>query len=291
MKTIWWLLGWSLVVPVGLTRAADGGEVPVVVTPASGEVGAAGEAVTGSWRQPAGAWDGRAVLLLHGFADDLDGPADIAKRLAAELARAGIASLRINFRGEGDKARTRIESTLALRLADAAAAAEWLRRRPGVEAARVGAWGFSLGATTAIVTAGAQPAWFRSLAVWSSPSGDMWAYYQTTETARTALREGVATEVVPGWKAITTRREFYESFRGADVDRALGGYPGAFLSVRGSEDFLPAHEAEFMRIARGRPAEACLIAGADHIFKAFAPELGHAERAVRVTVEWFGRTL
>lgn len=290
MKTIWWRLGWSLAV-TGWAGAAEDGDELVVVTPPSGEAGAAGEAVTGAWRQPAGEWDGRAVLLLHGFADDRDGPADIAKRLAGELARAGIASLRINFRGEGDKARTRIESTFPLRLADAAAAREWMRRRPGVEGARVGAWGFSLGATTAIVTAGAQPAWFRSLAVWSSPSGDMFAHYQATETARTALREGVATEEVPGWKSITTRREFYESFRGVEVDRALGRYPGAFLSVRGSEDFLPQHEAEFMRIARGRPAEACLIAGADHIFKVFAPELGYAERAVRVTVEWFGRTL
>lgn len=291
MKKCWCLLGW-VVVATGLAAATEGDDEPVVVVVASSrDAGAAGEAVTGSWRQPAGAWDGRAVVMLHGFADDRDGPADIAKRLAGELARAGIASLRINFRGEGDKARTRIESTFALRLADAAAAREWLRRRPGVAAARVGAWGFSLGAATAIVTAGAQPAGFRSLAVWSSPSGDLWAYYQTTATARTALREGVATEEVPGWKAITTRREFYESFRGVEVDEALGRYPGAFLSVRGSEDFLPAHEVEFMRIARGRPAEACLLAGADHIFKVFAPELGHAERAVRVTVEWFGRTL
>lgn len=263
----------------------------VVIAAASGEPGGAGEAVTGAWLQPKENWDGRAVLMLHGFADDRDGPADVVKRLAERMAAEDIASLRINFRGEGDKQRTLIESTFALRLADTASARAWLLKRPGVKAERIGALGFSLGATTAIVTAGNNPGWFRTVAVWSSPSGDMLEYYlKTSETARTALRDGAATEEVPGWKKITTKREFYESFRGVDVDQALAKYPGAFLSVRGSEDFLPQHEAEFMRLAKGRPAEAVLVSGADHIFNVFQPELGYAERAVQVTVEWFERT-
>jgi len=46
-----------------------------------------------------------------------------------------------------------------------------------------------------------------------------------------------------------------------------------------------------MQLARGRPSEAVIIGGADHIFHVFSPELGQAERAVAVTVAWLERTL
>jgi pimeloyl-ACP methyl ester carboxylesterase len=247
--------------------------------------------LAGAWLAPDAKWNGQTVILLHGFADDMNGPGDASKRLAEKLAGAGIASLRINFRGEGDRRRSDIRSTFATRVADTEAAHEFVIKSKGVNAAHLAVLGWSLGGATAIEVAGRHPDWFRALVLWSSLSGSLEKFMFAMEGARIAVREGSYTQDYTGWKKVTTHRDYYESFRGIDLDRSLAKYPGAFLSVRGSQDFLPQYEAQFLKIARGRPAEAVLIGGADHVFNALDPKAKEADAAIAATLAWLTRTL
>jgi alpha/beta superfamily hydrolase len=249
----------------------------------------------GEWISPETGWTGAAVLVFHGLADDMDGPRDLTKRAALALVDRGIATLRINFRGEGDRHRTRIESTFLTRIADAEAARDFVLSRPGVNPKKVGAFGWSLGAATAIEVASRRPELLPCIVVWCAPGGDLHTLITTEPPLHTAAgeaeRKGGWGEVDLGWKKIELSTAFFESYRGFHTDTQLARYTGAFLSIRGSEDFLPQSEAAYLKAVAGRPAEAVLIAGADHIFNTFQPELGHDARAIALTADWFVRNL
>jgi pimeloyl-ACP methyl ester carboxylesterase len=271
------------VVAVAAAWGARAAESPVTITPE----------LKGAWVKPDKGWDGRTVLLLHGFASDMDDAGGLFKRLAQALAARGIASLRINFRGEGDSKRTNIASTFATRLEDTAAAYAWLVEQRGVNGGRVGVLGFSLGASTAIETGAQYPDWFKSMALWSSPSGDQ--FEAMTGGFKTAFdearRTGSGSEELAGWKTVTLRKEFFDSFRGVDLDKSLAKYPGAFLTVRGTQDMLPQHDDVFLKIAPGEPKEKLIIEGADHIYHVFDGEKGQSAQVIDATVAWFLRTL
>jgi pimeloyl-ACP methyl ester carboxylesterase len=249
--------------------------------------------VQATWVQPDSPWDGRAVVLCHGFASDMNDAGGLLKTLADALAQRGIASLRVNFRGEGDARRTDIRSTAQSRRDDVLAAQQFVTKQTGVDSKRVGAMGWSLGCVSSLDAAAIKPDAFRSLVLWSSPSGNV--YDELTKSFdpafESATRGGAGKMELTGWKTVTLQREFFESYREVNVDQLMARFLGAVLFVRGSDDYLPPRDAALIKIARGRPAEAVVIGGADHIFKVFDPQSLHAARVVTLTVAWFERTL
>jgi alpha-beta hydrolase superfamily lysophospholipase len=104
--------------------------------------------------QPAGA-----VLLLHSY---LRSHADW-DAVASRLHDAGMSVLELDLRGHGRSSGTGTDQ-FQMFPRDVKAALEWMKAQPGVLPGRIGIAGLSLGATLAVIGAGADPA-VRSIAL------------------------------------------------------------------------------------------------------------------------------
>ena len=283
MKRLVWLE--TLVILLLVTGAAAQGSV----VEARVEVG---NGVVGTLATPAEATDTvPAVLLLHGFASSADEVGDMYERLAQSLAEAGIASLRIDFRGGGQSSGDFADTTVTSQLEDAVQALEYLQAQEGIDAGRTGVLGFSLGAGVAITLAGDHAEAVKSLAVWSSIGSfaDMNASLGA-ENVATAQNEGSVT-VDLGFRTVTLNNAFFESLDTYDVMAQLAKYGGAFLAVGGGQDELARYLPQLGERATGSPKETILFPDSDHIYRVLTEDQTDANAVIRETAEWFKATL
>ncbi|MDA0347129.1 MAG: alpha/beta hydrolase [Verrucomicrobia bacterium] len=249
--------------------------------------------VEGKLVVPGGEEAKRAILILHGFNDHMDSVGDLHKLAAHGLAKEGFGSLRINFRGEGIRNNSVITSTLESRTEDAENAYRFLKKQ--FPEASFGITGWSMGGSTAIILMGTHPNWFESAVFWSSGGHnlkDKLAVGETPEHSamiKKILLEGKAEN--QSWTTITYTRENYASWIGFDSADYLGKYEGAFLGIRGSDDFLPLHEPEWLKILKGEPLAYHVLGGADHIFNVLDPQKSQGDTVVKLTLDWFQNTL
>lgn len=229
-----------------------------------------------------------AVLILHGFNDDLDGVGGLQKQQAEALSQLGIVSLRINFRGEGQRNAYRVTSTVTSRLEDTRAAFQYMDKKyPGVPK---GVLGWSLGGMTAMLIAGQEPDWFKTMVVWSAAGSGAGLLVSTSDAtynqaARSAIENGEAQW--QSWTTMTLTDKFLLSFVGVDVRDNLTRYAGEFLSVRGTDDYLPALESQWLALLPNDRKMALSIGGADHIFNVLGPSDSQAQSVLEATTNWF----
>jgi len=107
-----------------------------------------------------------AVLFCHGFAGQKTGRHRAYVTIAEELAKSGIASLRLDFRGCGDSEGNLFQSSIRGQVKDALKGLEFLSECKEVDGASLGILGRSLGGAIAVMTA-KQFGSIKSLALWA----------------------------------------------------------------------------------------------------------------------------
>jgi dipeptidyl aminopeptidase/acylaminoacyl peptidase len=223
------------------------------------------------------------VIFFHGFTGDRMESHWLFVKCSRALAQAGIASLRFDFYGSGESEREFREVTLRGEISDARAAIEYFRKQKGIDAARVGLVGLSLGGAIAAMVA---PQARAQAAV-------LWAALAHPSHLR-ALAESSSTPIAGtggsrefGSQHVSPR--FLDNVDKIDPLKSIARFKRPTLIIHPEKDgYLPlSHPEDFFQAAGSPTKEKVIIPGADHTFTSLAWE----REVIGRTVEWFQKYL
>ena len=244
----------------------------------------AGQQVVGLLHRPARARGPRpAVLLLHGFTGSKHEAHRLFVLTARALAEVGVIVLRFDFRGSGDSAGDFRDMTVGSEIADARAAWRFLRRQPGVDRARMGVLGMSMGGLVAAHLLALEPA-VRAAVLWC-PVGDPRRLLQAKMTPQAAGQLRAAGVI--DWGGWPVGRAFVEDLQARDPFAALARSRAPVLILHGDADeTVPAGDSLPYVTARGSVSRE-VVAGASHTFNTLAG-IAHVTRR---SAEWLSGQL
>ncbi|MDB5098863.1 MAG: hypothetical protein JWM80_3284 [Cyanobacteria bacterium RYN_339] len=221
----------------------------------------AGLTLRGTLHLPGTAGPYPAVLWLPGFG----GTRVECHRLfvdgARQLAKLGVASLRIDFRGCGESDGDTVDMTIGSQVEDARAALAALRTHPNVASDRLAVIGFSLGAAIASQL-GAEPG-LQALAVWSP------VVFPVPIFARMGLYAAHPELARQGWIDCNGRkigRDFLAELTALDPLGALSTFGRPLLVLYGSDDTVATCENAQALLEEIPGAEGACLDKANHIF-------------------------
>lgn len=242
------------------------------------------------------------MLLLHGTASHKNEVGRLYQRLAKKLAEQGVASLRIDFAGQGDSPVDHRFYSLTSAQRDVKAALDFLAARADIDSQHLGLVGFSQGGLIAQLVA-AQDQRINTLVTWSSAvsSGeDSGAFNSFFEQYYAEAKANSFAVVKFPWRAqpLNFSLQWFDEIKHSNSLQQLNGYKGKLLAVAGSADSVVPYESsiKLFDAVNSADAELVVIKGADHLFNVLgenglAEDQSIAEELLVVTAGWIGRNL
>jgi dienelactone hydrolase len=209
-----------------------------------------GVPMMGTLNLPDGVENPPVVLMLHGFTGSRNefpvagGDVGLFTHAAAQLAEAGIASLRIDFTGSGQSGGAWEDTTFSTQIADAVSAFDYLQALDGVDGDRVAILGYSQGGLVASHAADLRPE-SASVVLWAPVTNplDTYAGLVTQEVVDRALAAPADEEITAplSWGGETTlKARFFQELVTTSPVAALSGYPGPVAVIVGTKETIVA---------------------------------------------------
>ena len=230
-----------------------------------------------------------AVVMLHGNGSTRHEAGNAYDYTAPEMAKAGIATIRYDYIGNGDSTEDYIDFTYDKGIADAMSCYEYLKGVAAIDIERVGIMGWSQGGRLTLLTAARNDV-FKSALTWAG------AFEQKDESEEyeIALENGYY-EVTYDWREpLKQSPAYYECAMGIDYHAEAANIRIPYLIIQGTEDtsVVPETALEIQKALINSPkAPIYWVENCDHTFNVFSGDTPALEETTAASVTWFLATL
>ena len=227
-----------------------------------------------------------AVVMLHGTGsnkNEAGGGYDLA---APAMAKAGIASLRIDFVGSGDSTASYADYCYTSANLDAKAAADYLAGLEAVDGDKIAVMGWSQGGTNALLAAAAFPETFHAVVTWSGAL-DLSGIFSDFDAAYAAARKNGSVELTFEWRdSLPVGLRWFEEVKAIDVLTETAKISAPVLAINGDlDDVVPMANAESIA-ETAQNGTLCIIEGADHTYNIFTGDTSAMEKTIQAGIDF-----
>ena len=237
-----------------------------------------------------------AVVMLHGTGsnrDEAGGGYAVAAPILAE--KYGLATIRIDFPGNGDSKADYMQYTFKSAVADAVAAANYMASLDNIKKDAIGVMGWSQGGTDALLACGWEPDVFKSCVTWAGAPDMTLDDFFTQADYDEAIENGFFIMEFDWRDSLNVSKQWCDDVANTDVLAEFAkGYNGPVLAIAGKEDTTvdPEWSNKIVAASTNEKSETYFIDGMDHTFNVFTEEdFASLRDAVDATGAFFAATL
>ena len=207
----------------------------------------------------------------------------------------GVATIRIDFPGNGDSTADYMLYTFKSAVADAKAAAEYMAGLDNIDGDKIGVMGWSQGGTDALLACGWEPETFKSLVTWAGAPDMKLDGFFSEEDYNEAKENGFFVMEFDFRDSLNVSLEWCDDVWNTDVLAEFQkGYTGPVLAIAGTLDDTvdPVWSEKIVEASSNEASKTYFIEGMDHTFNVFAEEDLHSlYNAIDATGAFFAETL
>lgn len=234
-----------------------------------------------------------AIVMLHGTASNRNEVGNGYQIAAKELAdKYGIATIRIDFMGNGDSTALYEDYNYTTAVNDAVFAINYIKGVDTIDAEKIGIMGWSQGGTIAMLTASQYGDKIKSVVTWAGAT-DLTGLFNDKEYNE-SKKNGYFVKEFDWREPLNFGLQWCDDAKNTNILKEFSKYTGPVLAIAGSKDNVvnPDCANDIVSTSQSKNSEAYFIEGMDHTFNVFSEtDYASLHKAIEKTGKFFKQML